>query len=84
METIYSDVDDLHDLLKEGTLVEKRSFIHSFVKLVKVKSGEAELKYTIPVLPDKAVIDKDGALHTVPYGGQYCTVCRTFKLAFSI
>ena len=70
METIYSDVDDLHDLLKEETLVEKRSFIRSFVKLVKVKSGEAELEYTMPVLPDKAPISKDGVLPTVPHGGQ--------------
>ncbi len=70
METIHRDVDDLHDLLMEGTLAEKRSFIRSFVKRVKVISGEAEMEYTMPVLPDKTVIDKEGVLPTVPYGGR--------------
>ena len=77
LETIYSDVDDLHNLLKEGTLIEKRSFIRSFVKLVKVKNGEAVLEYSMPVLPDRAVIDKDGVLPTVPYGGPSCSIGKT-------
>ena len=28
--TIYRDVDDLHNLLNEGALIEKRSFIPQF------------------------------------------------------
>ena len=70
LETIYSDVDDLHSLLKEGTLIEKRSFIRSFIKLVEVKDDKAELKYSMPGFPDKVTIEKDGVLPTVPYGGR--------------
>jgi len=71
LETIYSDVDDLHDLLKEGSLTEKRAFIRSFVKEVKVKDGEVLLSYSMPVLPDKAAIAEEGVLPTVQYGGRY-------------
>ncbi|MFC1915700.1 hypothetical protein ACFLW4_03285, partial [Chloroflexota bacterium] len=58
----------------QGGESEKRSFIRSFVKLVKVKNGEAELKYSMPVLPDKATIDEDGVLPIVPYGVPWFTV----------
>ena len=69
-ETISSYVEDLHDLLKEGSLTEKRAFIRSFVKEIKVTDGQAVLSYSMPLISDKATIDKEGVLPTVPYGGR--------------
>jgi len=37
------------------------------------RDGEAELKYSMPVPPDKAAIDKDGVLPIVHHGGRYRT-----------
>ena len=65
LETVSCYVDDLHNLLKEGTLVERRAFIRSFVKEVKVTGGEAILNYSMPILPEKIAIDKEGVLPTV-------------------
>jgi hypothetical protein len=70
LETVSCYVDDLHNLLKEGTLAERRAFIRSFVKEVKVTGGEAVLNYSIPILPEKIAIDKEGVLPIVQYSGR--------------
>jgi site-specific DNA recombinase len=73
LETISHYVEDLHDLLKEGSLTERRAFIRSFVREVKVTGDEAVLTYSIPLLPEKVAIEKEGVLPTVQYGGRYKT-----------
>jgi site-specific DNA recombinase len=70
LETISHYVEDLHDLLKEGSLTERRAFIRSFVREVKVTGDEAVLTYSIPLLPEKVAIEKEGVLPTVQYGGR--------------
>ena len=67
LETISGYVDDLHELLKEGSLTERRAFIRSFVREVKVTGNEAVLNYSIPLLPEKIAIEKEGVLPTVQY-----------------
>ncbi len=49
METITGYVDHLHDLLKEGSLAERRAFIRSFVKEIRVTGNEAVLTYSMPI-----------------------------------
>lgn len=73
LETVSCCVDELHDLLKEGTLAERRTFIRSFVKEIIVTGSEAVLSYSMPILPEKVTIGKEGVLHTVQYGGRYWT-----------
>ena len=73
LETVSYYVDDLHNLLKEGTLAERRAFFRSFIKEVKVTGGEAVLSYSMPILSEKVAIDKEGVLPTVQYGGRYWT-----------
>ena len=73
LETISCYVDDLHDLLKEGSLGERRTFIKSFIKEIRVSGGEAVLSYSMPILPEKVTIEKEGVLPTVQYGGRYWT-----------
>jgi len=70
LESISGYVDDLHDILKEGSLTERRAFIRSFVREVKVTGNEVLLNYTMPILPDNLTIEKDGVLPTVRYGGR--------------
>jgi site-specific DNA recombinase len=70
LETISYYVDDLHDLLKEGSLTERRAFIKSFVKEVRVAGNEAVLSYSVPILPEKVDIEKEGVLPIVQYGGR--------------
>ena len=70
---IDSYVDDLNNLLKEGTPAERRAFIRSFIKEIRVTGNEAVLTYTIPILPEKVTIEKEGVLPTVQYSGRYWT-----------
>jgi len=48
-KTVSSYVSDLHNLLNESSLTEKKSFVRSFVKEVKVTEDEVLLTYTIPM-----------------------------------
>jgi hypothetical protein len=50
--------------------MERRIFIRSFVKEVKVTGNEVVLHYTMPTLLDNVTIEKDGVLPTVQYGGR--------------
>jgi sensor domain CHASE-containing protein len=86
LETISSYVDDLHDLLQEASLAKRRTFLRSFIKEFRVIDGEAVLSYSVPILPEKVAIEKEGVLPSVQYGGRYCTVDRTktFELAFKL
>ena len=52
---------------------ERMAFIRSFVREVKVTGNEAVLSYSIPLLPEKIAIGKEGVLPTVQYGGRYWT-----------
>lgn len=70
LEIVSCYVDDLNDLLKEGSLAERRTFIRSFIKEVRVTGNEAFLNYTMPLVPDNLIMAKEGILPTVPYGGR--------------
>ena len=50
-KTVAGYVSDLHNLLNEGSLAERKSFVRSFVKEVKVTGDEVMLTYTIPMQP---------------------------------
>ena len=68
IQTITSYVEDLRNLLQEGTLAERKSFIKSFIKEIKVNGSVAELSYTIPLFkgqPQESV----AVPHIVQYGG---------------
>ena len=73
LETISGYVDELHELLKEGSLAERRAFIRGFVREVKVTGNEVVLNYTMLPVPDNVTIKKEGVLPTVQYGGRYWT-----------
>jgi len=69
LETISGYVNDLQGLLNNGTLTERKSFIKNLVREVRVAGNEAVLTYTMPILPEKMAIEKEGVLSTVDIVG---------------
>jgi site-specific DNA recombinase len=67
-ETVAGYVADLRDLLNESPIAERKTFIRSFVKEVKVTGNEALLTYTIPMLPRGVTEEKLPVLFTVHNG----------------
>ena len=83
LKTITRYVADLRSLLEESSLAERKSFIRSFVKEVKVTGDEALLTYTMPLTPRGRHEDTLKVLSSVHHGGPKWMVSRTFSLAFS-
>ena len=84
--TVARRVSDLRNLLSESSLAEKKSFVRSFIKEVKVTGDEVLLTYTIPMLPRGVTEEKLPVLSIVRYGGRYWTIGRTktFEFIFSL
>jgi site-specific DNA recombinase len=72
-ETVARYVADLHNLLNESSLAERKSFVRSFVKEVKVTGDEVLLTYTIPMLPGGIIEEKLPVLSIVHDGGPLWT-----------
>lgn len=72
-EIVKSYVDDLRNLLNNSSLAERRAFIRSFVKEVKVAGDEVLLTYTMPLSPRGVSEEKVRVLSTVQYSGRYWT-----------
>jgi site-specific DNA recombinase len=68
--TVTHYVDDLRNLLGESSLTERKSFIQSFVKEVKVTGDEVLLTCTMPLPPQGISEERVGVLCSVHYGGE--------------
>jgi hypothetical protein len=64
---------DLRETLSEGTLAERRAFIRTFVKEVKVTGNDVVMTYTNPILPGGRIEEKVPVLCIEHYGGRYRT-----------
>jgi site-specific DNA recombinase len=73
METVTSYVQDLRNLLDESPLMERKSFIRSFIKEARVTGAEVSLIYTIPMSPRTITGEELAVLPIVHYGGRYWT-----------
>jgi len=76
-ETVAQYVVDLRNTLSESSLAERKSFVRSFVKEVKVTGDEILLTYTIPMLPGGMTEEKLPVLSIVHDGGAKETISRT-------
>ena len=69
-------VKDLRNILSKSSLSERKAFIRSFVKEVKVTGEDVLLTYTIPLTSEGISEEKTGVLSTVQYGGPLWTRTR--------
>ncbi len=65
-------------------MTERKSFIKSFVREVRVKGSEVSLSYIPPLLAGMTSQETSSVPPIVHDGGWYCTIGRTFELAFSL
>ena len=70
METVKSYVEDLRNLLEDSSLTERKSFIKSFVREVRVTGTEVLLSYNIPLSAGAASQDTLVVPPIVQCGGQ--------------
>jgi len=73
METVKSYVEDLRNLREGSPLVERKSFIKSFVSEVRVTGTKVLLRYNIPLSVGAASQDTLVVPPIVHYGGRYWT-----------
>ena len=64
-------ITDMQEILREGTPTERRAFIRSFIKEVKVKGNQAVLSYLTPIPPDKVAVSETRVPRIVQRGGRY-------------
>ena len=69
-ETVRCYVEDMRELLSHSPLTERRSFVKSFVKEVKVTGNKVLLTYTIPMTANGMLHERFTVLDTVQYGGR--------------
>jgi len=68
LSLVTSYANDLRDLLSQSPLAERKTFIRSFVKEVRVTDTEAELFYTIPLPPEGITQERAEVLPIVQHG----------------
>jgi site-specific DNA recombinase len=69
-------LSDMRDLLTEGSFAERKTFIRSFVKEIKVTGDDALLTYTMPILPGGVTEERLSVLSIVHCGGPFWTRTR--------
>ena len=69
-EVVSRCVEDMRTLLAHSPLSERKAFIKSFVREVKVTGQEVLLTYTMPLSSDGAFEETVGVLPSVRYGGR--------------
>ena len=87
LETVTRCVDDLRSLLEESSLTERKAFVRSFVREVKVTGDEVLLTYTMPLPPQGISEERMGVLCSVHSNGARVSIGRTIKdfdLTFSL
>ena len=62
-------MDNFRNTLDIGTLSGQKAFIRSFVRSIKVKRGDAQMSYTMPLPPDSLPGEPGRVLYSVRYGG---------------
>jgi site-specific DNA recombinase len=72
-EEVAEYAADLGKLLEESSLVERKAFIRSFVKEVRVTRDDVLVNYTLPMLPARVAEERLPVLSIVHYGGRYRT-----------
>ena len=73
MKTVKSCVEDLRNMLEDSTMTERKSFIKSFVREVRVAGSEVSLYYVPPLLAGMTSRETLLVPPIVHDGGRYWT-----------
>jgi site-specific DNA recombinase len=60
---------DLKSLLSAGTLSQRKSFLRTFVKVIRKPGNTIETEYTLPLPLEKSSLSAEGVPPTVSFGG---------------
>jgi hypothetical protein len=71
MDTVTQCLNVLRDVLNSSEITERKSFIRSFVKAVRVKDAEVSLDYTTDLLAGMDATEIVRVPSIVQYGGRY-------------
>ncbi len=66
-------MEDLHQFIDSTDLLERRAFIKSFVKEIRVTGNEGRISCQFLIPPDGHEEEEPGVLPIVRYGGRYRT-----------
>jgi site-specific DNA recombinase len=69
-EVVKKYVDDLRQFIDSSDLAERRAFVRSFVKEIKVMGDEGRIWYTFPIPPNDLDEEGLGVLPIVRYSGR--------------
>lgn len=72
-EVVRKYVEDLRQFIDSSDLPERRGFIKSLVKEIKVIGNDGRITYTFPIPPDSHEEEGLGVLPIVRYSGRYRT-----------
>ncbi len=86
-DTITAFAQEMGEFLKDSELTETKAFVHSLVKEIQVKPGNATIVYSIPTPEDSPmggasvaeVALKDGVRKSVRHGGPRVTNGFSFR-----
>ena len=70
LNTMTGYITEMQEVLREGTLIERRAFIRSFVQEIKVKGNEALMTYSPPIPPEMIALNGDAVPRIVHHGGR--------------
>ena len=59
MDEVLGYVQDLRELLSEGSFIEQKGFLRSFVKRIDYQPGQVSISYTIPMQVNKEKSDRE-------------------------
>jgi len=82
--TVMRYVQDLRDVLSNSSLAERKSFIKSFVKEVRITGDKALLNYTIPLPPKGLTIEEVPVLSNVHFGRPNKTFAKPIETFFEL
>ena len=68
-EDVLRHLVDLKGLLSAGTLSQRKTFLRSFVKLIRKKGNTIETEYTLPLPLEKSSLSAESVPPTVSFGG---------------
>jgi len=77
-ETVTAYVEDLRSTLNEGSIMNRKAFLNSFIRRINIKDSEAEIEYTCPI--GLSGNRRNEVLSMAQIGSLAHSIERTFKI----